>query len=139
MQSGIVSTVVDSTTMDISIFDAFPNAIVSGVWQIGTCNHGTVVGVEFNLISEIDVIIDEGSSSQITTTPETLNSDILLYTHPEQLPTLNSAQLVSNYMMYNAEEDAYYEIVDAGVGKNQHSGKIEHVELRLVRTEIANG
>ena len=124
--------------MDISIFDAFPSAIISGVWQLGTCSHGTVVGVEFNLIADIDVIVDEGSSSQITTTPEALNSDILIYTHPNQLPTLNTAQLVSGYIVYNTVEDQYYEIVDAGIGKNQHTGKIEHVELRLVRTEVAN-
>lgn len=124
--------------MDISIFDAFPNAIVSNVWQLGTCQHGTVVGVEFNLISDIDVVVDEGSSSQVTTSPEALNSDILLYAHPNQLPTLNTAQLVSGYMVYNTAEDQYYEIVDAGIGKNQHTGQIEHVELRLLRTEIAD-
>lgn len=124
--------------MDLSIFDAFSNAIVSNVWQLGTCHHGTVVGVEFELISDIDVVVDEGSSSQVTTMPEALNSDILIYAHPEQLPTLNTAQLVSGYMVYNTEEDQYYEIVDAGIGKNQHTGKIEHIELRLLRTEIAD-
>lgn len=134
----MLGTVVDYTTMDTSIFEAFPKAIISNVWQLGTCQHGTIVGNEFELISDIDVIVDEGNSSSINTTPEALNSDILIYAHPEQLPTLNTAKLVSNYMVYNSAEDIYYMIVDAGIGKNQHTGKIEHVELRLVQTEIAD-
>jgi len=134
----MLGVAVDFTTMDLSIFDAFPNAIISGVWQLGTCQHGTIVGNEFSAISDIDVVVDEGNSSDINNTPEALNSDILIYAHPEQLPTLNTARLVSNYMLYNTEEDAYYMIVDAGIGKNQHTGKIEHVELRLVQTEVAD-
>lgn len=124
--------------MDLSIFDAFPNAIISGVWQIGTCQHGTIVGNEFKLINDIDVVVDEGQSASVTSTPEALNSDILVYVHPDQLPTLNTAKLVSGYMLYNTVEDTYYQIIDAGVGKNQHTGNIEHVELRLLQTEIAN-
>lgn len=124
--------------MDLSIFDAFPSAIISGVWQLGICQHGTIVGNEFQVISDIDVVVDEGNSSSINNTPETLNSDILIYAHPEQLPTLNTNRLVSNYMVYNTQENQYYMIVDAGIGKNQHTGKIEHVELRLVQTEVAD-
>lgn len=41
-------------------------------------------------------------------------------------------------MLYNTQEDAYYEIVDAGLGKNQHTGKVEHVELKVVQTEVVN-
>ena len=43
------------------------------------------------------------------------------------------------YMLHNNQTGAYYEIVDAGIGKNQHTGDIEHLELRVVRTEITNG
>ena len=125
--------------MDFSIFSAFPNAIVQGVWQIGKCQHGTVVGNEFKIISCIDVIVDEGSSSSINSTPEVLRSDLLLYAYPCQMPTLATNALVSGYMLYNSQEDAYYEIVDAGIGKNQHTGQIEHVELKVVQTEVVNG
>lgn len=125
-------------TMDLSIFEAFPNAIISEVWQIGTCQHGTVVGNEFKKVNDIDIVIDEGFSSSINTTPEALQSDMLIYAYPCQMPTLNTNTLVSNYMLYNSEEDKYYEIVDAGIGKNQHTGMVEHVELKVVQTEVIN-
>lgn len=125
--------------MGFSIFDVFPNAIVSNVWEIGSCQHGTVVGNEFTNIGYIDVVVDEGNSSSINTTPEALNSDLLLYVPPCQLPTTNSNKLVSSYMLHDTANDDYYIIVDAGIGKNQHTGEIEHVELRLVQTEVMNG
>lgn len=133
--------------MDISIFDAFPNAIISGVWQIGTCKHGTVVGNQFNSLNTVDVIIDEGYNSNINITPETIGSDMLVYVKPCQMPKevdrlMMTNQvvvaLVTNYMLYNSANDTYYMIVDAGVGKNQHTGNIEHLELKLRETEIAD-
>ena len=131
--------VVDTITMDCSIFEAFPNAIISGIWSIGTCQHGTVVGNQYTPINNIDVIIDEGYNSSINTTPETLASDMLIYVRPCQMPTTSTNQLVSAYMLYNSEDDTYFEIVDAGLGKNQHTGNIEHLELKVVRTEVVNG
>lgn len=133
--------------MDISIFDAFPNAIISGIWQIGTCKHGTVVGNQFNSLNNVDVIIDEGYNSNINTTPETVGSDMLVYVKPCQMPKeVNDLmmtnqvvlELVANYMLYNSANDTYYMIVDAGVGKNQHTGNLEHLELKLRETEIAD-
>lgn len=138
-------TAVDITIMDYSIFEAFPNAIISGVWSLGTCQHGTVVGNQFNKIADIDVIIDDGASSNVNNTPETLVYDILVYAIPCQIPVavtnfrphkIGTGATVSAYMLYNNEEDAYYEIVDAGIGKNQHTGKVEHIELKLLRTEV---
>lgn len=135
------------TTMDTSIFDAFPNAIISGVWVIGTCQHGTVVGNTFTALNGLDVIIDEGYNSDINTTPEAINSDMLLYVKPCQMPKeVNNllaigqvvTALVSNYMLYNSATDCYYMITDAGVGKNQHTGRIEHIELKVVPTEVTN-
>ena len=126
-------------TMDFSIFEVFPNAIISGVWEIGTCQHGTVVGNSYTKTNSIDVVIDEGYNSNINTTPESLNSDMLIYVRVCQMPTLNTNQLVSNYMLYNSETDQYFEIVDAGIGKNQHTGFVEHVELKVVQTEVVNG
>lgn len=122
--------------MDLSIFKAFDFAIIYGVWQIGTCQHGTVVGNVFTKTNDIDVIIDEENTSSISTTPETLQNTTLVYVKPEQLPTLNTNKLVSDYMLYDSENDFHYMIVSAGVGKNQHTGKIEHLELQVVQTEI---
>ena len=125
--------------MDFSIFEAFPNAIVSGVWEIGECKHGTVVGNQFVPIMPIDVVVDEGFSSNIASTPETIASDMLIYCYPNQMPSLSANTLVSDYMIHNVDDDTYFMITDAGIGKNQHTGHLEHVELRLVQTEVING
>ena len=122
--------------MDTSIFNAFPSAIIYGEWQIGSCQHGTIVGNVFVKIGDIDVIVDEGNNSDINSTPETLRSDLLIYAKPEQLPTTRTNELVAGYMLYNSAEDAYYNIIDAGIGKNQEVGKIEHIELKVVQTEV---
>lgn len=124
--------------MDFSIFNAFPKAIISGVWQIGTCQHGTLIGNVFEKTADIDVVIDEGNNSSIDTDIETIKSDMLIYCRPEQMPTLNTNTLVSGYMLYDSSEDNYYMIVDAGVGKNQHTGVIEHIELKVVQTEVTD-
>ena len=124
--------------MDLSIFEAFSNAIISGVWEIGTCHHGTVVGNQYTKINDLDVVIDEGSNASVNTTPETLASDLLVYCMPCQVPTLQTNALVSDYMLYNSVEDTYYLITDAGIGKNQHTGIIEHIELKVVQTEVIN-
>lgn len=125
--------------MDLSIFDAFPNAIISGIWEIGSFQHGTVIGNQFTPIRDLNVVVDEGNSSVVNTTPESLNSDILIYAYPCQLPTADTNKLVSGYMIHNKETDSYYEIIDAGLGKNQHTGYLEHIELKLLQTEVTNG
>lgn len=135
----MLGTVAEDIIMDLSIFEAFPNAIISGVWSIGECRHGTVVGNEYKKIADLDVVIDEGSNSSINNTPEILKSDLLVYVIPCQMPTLRTNALVSDYMLHNSEENTYYEIVDAGIGKNQHTGNIEHLELKVVQTEVVNG
>lgn len=133
--------------MDYSIFDAFPSAIVHGVWQIGTCKHGSIVGNQFTSLRTIDVIVDEGYNADINSTPEGLGSDMLIYVKPCQMPKevnelFMTSQvvipLVANYMLYNSATDTYYMITDAGVGKNQHTGAIEHIELKVTQTEIAD-
>lgn len=122
--------------MDTSIFKAFPSAIIYNQWQIGSCQHGTVVGNVFVKTGDLDVIIDEGSNSTVNSTIEALKSDMLVYAKPEQLPTVRTNELVSGYMLYDSVEDKYYEIIDAGLGKNQELGIIEHVELKVVQTEV---
>lgn len=124
--------------MDFSIFEAFPNAIVSGVWEIGCFQHGTVVGNTFLPYAPIDVVVDEGFNSNINTTPETLTSDMLIYCYPNQMPTLNMNNLVTGYMIHNMVDNTYFAITDAGMGKNQHTGNLEHIELRLTQTEVIN-
>ena len=124
--------------MDLSIFKAFDFAIIYGVWQLGTCQHGSVVGNIFTKVNDLDVVIDEGSSSAISNIPETLASDMLIYVKPQQLPTLRTNKLVSDYMLYNSEDGTYYTIIDAGIGKNQHTGIVEHIELKVVQTSAVD-
>lgn len=122
--------------MDFSIFNAFPKAIISDIWQIGTCQHGTLIGNVFEKTADIDVIIDEGNNSSVDTDIETIKSDMLIYCRPDQMPTLDTNALVSGYMLYNSSDDKYYAIIDAGIGKNQHTGRIEHIEFKVVMTEV---
>lgn len=135
----MLGTVAVDVIMDLSIFEAFPNAIISGTWELGTCQHGSVVGNQFVKVADLDVVVDEGTSSSINNIPETMASDLLIYVYPCQMPTFDTNKLVSNYMLHNTFEDTYYEIVDAGIGKNQHTGKIEHLELKVVQTEVVDG
>lgn len=130
-----IGIAVDYMTMDLSIFEAFSFAIISGVWQIGTYTRGGVVGNVFTKTNDLDVIIDEENASTITTNPENLTNGMLIYAKPEQMPTLNTNELVSDYMLYDSENDDYYAITFAGVGKNQHKSIIEHIELTVVQTE----
>lgn len=121
--------------MDTSIFKAFPRAIISGKWELGEIKHGTVVGDEFKKIADVDVIVDEGANSDNDQTPELITSDLLVYARPEQLPTLNVNKLIASYGLRDKETGTTYLIDDAGIGKNQETGAIEHVELKGV--EIA--
>ena len=130
--------------MEASVFDAFPQAIISGVWQFGYCKRGTVVGNEFFCLGDVDVIIDDTFTASITSTPETVTTDMLIYIRPEQAYGLDLetggvvSKLVGQYMLYNRRNDSYFIVKTAGVGKNQHTGKVEHIELGVVATDIAD-
>lgn len=126
-------------TMDV--FKAFPSAVVSGRFAIGSYQRGTVEGNQFVRTAGLDVIIDEADSSDIGSAPnaEVLTADLLLYVKPEQLPTTNPRALASGYLIYDAEYDDYFAIISAGIGKNQEVGAFEHIELLLRQTDVVNG
>lgn len=123
-----------------TVFEAFPNAVISGVWEIGQFQRGTRIGNIYTKYGDLDVIIDEGSNTSIESAPNAspLISDILLYVKPEQLPTIKTNELVASCIVYDSENDDYYAVIDAGVGKNQENGQIEHLELKLRQTEAFN-
>lgn len=125
-------------TMDV--FRAFPGAVVSGVYSIGGHQRGTLEGNRYTKEADLDVIIDEGDTGDIGMAPnaEVLDADLLLYVKPEQLPTTNPRALTAGYMIYDADNDDYFAIVDASVGKNQHTGKVEHIELLLRQIDTIN-
>lgn len=125
----------------MDVFSAFPAAVVSGVWKIAAYQRGTVLGVVFDLekASELDVIVDESDAGSIDSAPnaEPLDADLILYARSEQLPTLNVRALVAGYLLYDSDNDDYFAIVDAGAGRNQETGNVEHVELFVKQTEVA--
>ena len=124
-----------ATTTDV--FSAFAGAVVSGVYSIGSYQRGTLEGNQFVKVSDLDVIVDEGDAGQIGGAPnaETLDADLLLYAKPTQLPTTNPRALTAGYLIYDSTYDDYFAIIDASIGKNQHTGQIEHVELLLRQTD----
>lgn len=125
----------------LTVFEAFPNAIEREIWQIGSMAYSTITGndLDADSLAYIDAIVDEGNSSEPNASPNAANtySDMLLYIRPEQSPTLDTAELVASYVVKNTTTDKLYAIIDAGIGKNQDSGAIEHIELKLRQTGAA--
>lgn len=121
-----------------TVFQAFPQAIET--WQIAPMEYSTITGNMVGKWEDIDVIVDEGSSTDPNQSPNYANaySDLLIYCKPEQLPTTNTQALVADYSIQ--DPDGYiFAIIDAGIGKNQQNGKIEHIELKLRQTEAGDG
>lgn len=120
---------------NMTVFDAFPNAIET--WQIAEMKYSTVIGN--HVVGEwqnISVIVDEGSSTDPNQSPNYANvmSDLLLYCKPSELPTTKTVVLAGDYVIQDPE-GLIYSIIDAGVGKNQETGKVEHIELKIRQTE----
>lgn len=128
-----------AATMDV--FEAFPSAIISEVWEIGTVLRGTESGTKFSSLGFVDVIVDEQVDGALDTSPsaEGVSTDTLLYALPENLPKVTTAAFVGGYYWHDTETDTYYEIVEVGVGKNQESGKVEHMEFKLKPTGVNHG
>ena len=114
----------------MDVFNAFPEAIET--WAIGEMSYGTVQGNKLTKVADIRVIVDEGESGKQDSAPNeaTIASDTLLYAMPEDLPTTDTSTLVSDYAIMSPAGRTYA-IIDAAQGRNQHRGRLEHIELRL--------
>lgn len=136
-----VGIAVGMTDIIMDVFKAFPSAVVTGRYSIGSYQRGTVEGNQFIKDADLDVIVDEADVGDIGMAPnaETIDADLLLYVKPEQLPTTNPRALTAGYLIYDAEYNDYFAVINAGLGKNQQNGKLEHVELLLRQTEVING
>lgn len=123
--------------VNISVFNAFPQAVISNVWQIGRWVSNTRIGNTYEKISDLDVIEDEAGEMSYGNAPsaEVIVADALLYVKPEQLPTTNLNALKTAYMLFNSKTGEYFVIINAGAGKNQETGKLEHIELKIRQTE----
>lgn len=126
----------------MDVFRAFPKAVISGVWQLGKLVRNTEIGKRFEVESgQFDVIIDEITQPKTKSTPnaDAMLEDTLLYAKPNQMPTTNAAELSAGYLWLDSETNTYYEITEVGVGKNQHTGTVEHLEFKLRPTGVVNG
>lgn len=123
----------------MTVFDAFPNAIEQG-WQIAQVTYSSITGNTVTNGTAINVIIDEGSSSDANQAPNAagLYADTLIYTKPDQMPTTDTSALVAGYVLIDPNERTW-EIIDAGQGKNQENGQIEHIELKIRQIGANNG
>lgn len=126
----------DAPAMNNTVFDAFPNAIEN--WQIAEMSYSTIRG---NVITgewaDIGVIVDEGSSSDPNQSPNYANamSDLLIYCKPYELPSKKTEALIAAYAVQDPD-GVVYSIIDAGIGKNQETGVIEHIELKLRQMDM---
>lgn len=123
----------------MTVFDAFPNAIEQG-WQIAQVTYSSITGNTVTNGTAIDVIIDEGSSSDANQAPNAagLYADTLVYTKPDQMPTTDTSALVAGCVLIDSNGRTW-EIIDAGQGKNQENGQIEHIELKIRQIGADNG
>lgn len=119
----------------LTVFQAFPNGIEHEIWQIGQMAYSTITGnaLDSTTLAFIDAIVDEANDSEPNASPNSAvtYSDTLLYVRPDQMPTTDTAELIASYAVKNTQTDKLYAIIDAGIGKNQDNGVIEHIELRL--------
>lgn len=123
--------------LNTTVFDAFPNAIEE--WGIGEISYSTVIGNVgiSGTATKIHAIVDEGSNTNPNpgSDAQDIGSDTLLYCRPDEMPTLDTAELCATYIVGRWNGGKYYSIIDAALGKNQETGKIEHVELRIRQTD----
>lgn len=121
----------------MDVFSAFAGAVVTGTYSIGKNQRGSLVGSVYSKVADIDVIVDEGDLANIGLAPnaEALDADLIMYCKPEQLPTTNPRALVSDYLIHDGVNGDFFAIVNAGLGKNQDNGVLEHVELMLQQTD----
>lgn len=119
----------------LTVFQAFPNGIEHEIWQIGQMAYSTITGnaLDDDSLTFIDAIVDEANDSEPNASPSAAvtYTDTLLYVKPDQMPTIDTAELIASYAVKNTTTDKLYAIIDAGIGKNQDNGVIEHIELRL--------
>lgn len=123
--------------MAFAVFDVFPEAVVKGKWQIGKLRRGTETGNTFTDAVDVDVIEDEVTTGNLSQSPDAdgLNTNTLLYCRPDQLPTLNTSELVAGYLFRDSTNDTSFMIINAAIGKNQHTGEVEHAEFTLKMVE----
>lgn len=122
----------------MDVFKAFPRAIITDDWSLGSITISTDVGKIYKDDGFKSVIVDEGAEGdENSPNANTLTTDTLIYAKPDEMPTTNHAELVASYFWHQQSTDQYYRILEVGVGKNQDEGIVEHIEFRVRPSEIA--
>ena len=123
-----------------TVFDAFPNGVISNQWKLGTVKKGTITGNQFAEPEEfMDVIISEVYRQTIKPTVSDgvqMDTDTLIYAKPEQLPTTNLQAYEGDYLWYDTINGLYFAIIRASAGFNQQTGIMEHVEFIVRPTSV---
>lgn len=114
----------------MDVFEAFPNAIIMA--YIAPISYGTIEGNRLGQRKEIHVIIDEGSNADQNSSPmnASIQSDTLIYCKPHEMPTTDASTLVADYAIISGGGQVFA-IEDAGIGRDQDTGRIEHIELKI--------
>lgn len=122
----------------MDVFSSFKNAIITDDWSLGVVEISTDVGRIYKDDGLKSVIVDEGADGDIKAPDaDVIRTDTLIYAMPSEMPTMNPAELVASYYWHCESTDQYYRIVEVGIGKNQDSGIVEHIEFRVRPCEIA--
>ncbi len=112
----------------MNVFDAFPNAVET--WTMGKISRDTLTGDTTLTGFDIEVICDDVKTSTLggVSTPAEMDNDSLLFVKiNSNFSSLTTENITANYYVYDGI--GYYRIRQVGLGKNQHTGEIEHVEL----------
>lgn len=122
----------------MDVFSAFPNGIEFDRFVLFEAQYGAEIGTELGKSYTLDAIVEEGNDivRQAGANASYEDCDILLYVRPEQLPTIISQKLTNSYVVKDTTTNFYYEIKGADIGKNQETGRVEHLELWLKQTEV---
>lgn len=122
----------------MDVFEVFPNGIVRGVWALGRFVKDTEIGKKFEAIGFYDVIVDEEAASAQDQSPSAdgLDNGTLLYAKPTIMDGLSPEAMMTDYLWHNVITDQFFEIRRVGIGKNQETGIVEHVEFQLKQIEV---
>lgn len=120
----------------MTVFEAFPNGLEA--WKIAKMAYSTMTGNRYAAeITTINAIADEAQGEETPTSagrPQEIRADTLIYCQPAELPTTSIPTLLTNYCVFDPD-GRIYRITDAGRGKNQETGELEHIEIKLVQIE----
>lgn len=121
----------------MDVFGAFPQAVQKD-WKIGSGQKSTISGHTFSEYGNLVSIATIGRSASLggSQNADVAGGAILLYVRPSSLPTLDTAELVANYVV-KSPKGLTFRIMDASEGRNQENGMLEHIELEL-EAEVVN-